>query len=82
MKSVLTKIKKGKASGTSGIVMEMLLASGNAGLGRMTSLFNCILKEKRIPSEWDTSVVVNCFKHKGGARERENYVGLELLEPG
>ena len=71
VKSVLTKMKKGKASGTSGVVTEMLLALGDAGLERMSSLFNCILKEKRIPSEWDTSVIVNCFKHKGEAKERK-----------
>ena len=56
-------MKKGEASGTSGVVTKMLLALGDAGLERMTSLFNCILKEKRIPSEWETNVIVNCFKH-------------------
>ena len=50
MKSALTKMKKGKAFGTSGVVTEMLLASGDEGLEKMTSLFNCILKEKRMPS--------------------------------
>ena len=43
----------------------MLLASGDAGLERVSTLFSFILKEKRITSEWDTSVTVNCFKHKG-----------------
>ena len=73
-------MEKGKASGISGVVMEMFLASGDAGLERMTSLFNCILKEKRIPSEWDTSVIVNCFKYKGEATGRRNYRGMKLLE--
>ena len=50
----------------------MLLASGDAALVRMTSLFNCILKEKGIHSEWDTSVIVNFLKHKGEATERGN----------
>ena len=72
VKSALTKIKKGTASGTVGVVTVMLLVSGDAGLERMTSLFNCILKEKRITFEWDTSVIVNCFKCKSeGNRERE-----------
>ena len=53
VKSALTKMKKGKASGTSAVVAEMLLVSGTAGLESLTSLSNCILKEKRIPSEWD-----------------------------
>ena len=72
-------MKKYKVAGTSCVVTEMLLASGDAGLERMISLFNCILKEKRIPSKWDTSVIVNCLKHKGEATERGNYRGLKLL---
>ena len=40
VKYALTKIKKGKASGTSGVAIEMLLGSGDAGFKRMTSLFN------------------------------------------
>ena len=51
MKSALIKSKEGKASGASGVVTEIVLASGDADLERMTSLFNCVLKEKRIPFE-------------------------------
>ena len=80
VKSALTKMKKGNTSGTSGAVIEMLLASGDAGLERMTSLFNCILKEKGIPPELGTRVMVNCFKHKGEGTERGNYRDLKLLE--
>lgn len=43
VKCALTKIKRGKVSGTSGVVTETLLASGDAGLERISSLFNCIL---------------------------------------
>ena len=64
-------MKKGKASETSGVVTEMMLALGDTGLKKMTSLFNCIFMEKRIPSEWDTKVIVNYFKHKDEARERQ-----------
>lgn len=35
-------MKKGKAPGISGVLTEMLLALGDVGLERMTSLFNCI----------------------------------------
>ena len=47
---------------------------------RITSLFNCILKEKRTPSELGTRVMINCFKQKGEAIERGNYRDLKLLE--
>ena len=45
-------MKKGKAPGISGVLTEMLLASGDLGLERMTSLFNCIYI-KYIAFEWD-----------------------------
>ena len=72
-------MKQGKASGTSGVVMEMLLASGDAGLERITSLFNCILNIYLLSGT--QCVIVNYFnKHKGEATERGNYRGLKLLE--
>ena len=55
-------MKKGKASGTSGGVSKMLLASGDVGIERMASLFNKIILENKAPEDWDTSVIVNCFK--------------------
>ena len=73
-------MKKYKVAGTSGVATEMLLASGDAGLERIISLFNFISKEKRIPSKWNTSVIINCFKYKGEATERGNCRGLKLLE--
>ena len=63
-------MKKSKTSGKFGIVIDMLLALGDSGLERITSLFNCILQEKRIPSKWDTGVIVICFEHEGKSTER------------
>ena len=72
-------MEKGRTFVRSSVVTEMLLASSYAGLERMASSFNCILKKNRIPSEWDTSVIVNSFKHKGEATERGNCRGPKLL---
>ena len=80
VRKALCKMKKGKASGTSGVVSEMLLASGALGIVQMTNLFNQILRENQIPGDWNTSVIVNCFKNKGEATERGNYRGLKLLQ--
>ena len=80
VKSALAKMKKGKASGTSGVVAEMLLASGDQGIDRLAKLFNQILAENHVPDDWNTSIIVNCFKNKGEATERGNYRGLKLLE--
>lgn len=36
---------------------------------------NCLRKKN-----WNTSVILNCFKNKGEAKEQGNYLGLKLLE--
>ena len=41
----------------------------------MTNLFNKIIAENKLPEDWDTSVIVNCFKNKGVATEQGNYRG-------
>ena len=78
--SALGRIKCAKASCSSGVVAEMLQAFGEGGIGRMTDLFNGILDEYKIPEDWNTSVIFNCFKNKGEAIERGNYKGLKLSE--
>lgn len=80
VRRALNKMKKGKASGISGVVSEMWLASGDLGIERMTQLFNQIVVDNQIPEDWNTSVIVNCFKNKGEATIRSNYRGLKLLE--
>ena len=70
----------GKAAGCSGVVAEMIKASGEAGISLITQLFNTIIAEKKIPSDWDMSIIMNCYKGKGDATERGNYRGLKLLE--
>ena len=80
VRKALHKIKKGKASRTSGIVSEMLFTSGNVGIEWMTNLFDKIIAGNKVAKDWDTIVIVNCFKNKGDATERGNYSGLKLLE--
>ncbi|XP_057303385.1 uncharacterized protein LOC130640832 [Hydractinia symbiolongicarpus] len=76
----IRKLKIGKAAGVSGIVAEMVKASGYIGVELITSLANQIIKDGAIPSEWQSSVIVNCFKGKGDALERGNYRGLKLVD--
>ena len=61
--TLLNKMKKGKASGTSGVVLEML-TSVDLGIDQMTNLFNQIIEENKVPEQWNTSVLVKCFKNK------------------
>ena len=46
----LQKMEKGMASGTSGVVLEML-ASGDLGIERMTNLFKKIAAKKKVPED-------------------------------
>ena len=69
-------MKVGKAAGSSGLVAEMLKASGATGISYITLLFNLIIREHKIPSDWDKSVILNLFKGKGNASYRGNYRGL------
>ena len=64
VKRVLSRMKCGKAVGSSGVVAKMLLASGEVDISRMTDFFNGILDEYKIPENWNTSVIFNCFKKR------------------
>ena len=70
VKSAPTKTKKGKASGTPGAVIKILLASGDPDLERMANFFKCMLSEKRLPTDWNTSITLNCFNYKKEVTER------------
>ena len=80
MKQAISKMKSGKAAGPSGIVAEMLTASGEAGIDLVTELVSSIVYECVIPTYWEISSIVNCYKGKGDALERSNYRGLKLLD--
>ena len=38
------------------------------------------MKDGVIPQDWQSSVIVNCFKGKGDALERGKYRGLKLVD--
>ena len=77
----LAKIHDWKAACFSGVVAEMLKCAGNQGFDLITDLFNIIIKENKVPDDWDKSIILNLFKGKGDdATARGNYRGLKLLE--
>ena len=75
----ITKMKTGKAAGPSGIVAEMLKASGDTGARLVADLANDMVRNGVIPSDWEDSFIINIYKGKGDALERGNYRGLKLL---
>ena len=76
----ITKMKTGKAAGPSGIVAEMLKASGDTGARLVADLANDMVRNGVIPSDWENSFIINIYKGKGDALERGNYRGLKLLD--
>ena len=80
VKVALHKMKDGKAVGTSGIAAEMLKVADDIGLDILTDLCNTIIQANSIPSRWDVSIILNCFKGEGAALDRSNYRGLKLIK--
>ena len=54
-------MKLGKAAGPSEVNMDMIMASGNFGVGVLKKLCQRVLDGKGMPNEWKTSVVVPIF---------------------
>ena len=63
----LSKMKKGKATGPSGLNVEMILAGGDDIILSITHLINCIIAKNKIPDDWCLSYIINCYKGKGDA---------------
>ena len=76
----LSKMKKGKATGPSGLNVEIILAGGDDIILAITHLINCIIADNKIPDDWCLSYIINCYKGKGDALLRGNYRGLKLLD--
>ena len=77
---VISQMKAGKAPGSSGIVVEMLRAAGDMGASMIRDLAAAIIRDGKVPSDWEQSFIVCLCKGKGDALERGNYRGLKLTE--
>ena len=80
VKSAIARTKSNKAAGPSGVVAEMLKASGDVGIQWVTDLCNKIVQEGKIPSDWRKSWMVKVYKGKGDALECGSYRGIKLLD--
>ena len=78
--SAISKMKKGKSPGPSGLIIEMINTGGDSFLDELTVLINRIIYEGTVPSDWNLSYIINLFKGKGDALLRGNYRGLKLQE--
>ena len=73
-------MKAGKAPGPSGIVVEMIRAAGDMGASMIHDLAVAIIRDGKVPSDWEQSFIVCLYKGKGDAKERGNYRGFKLTE--
>ena len=76
-----TYMKTGKAAGPSGIVAEMLNASGDTGARLVADLANDMVRNGVIPSDWEDSFIINIYKGKGDALEVTTEVSNSLIMP-
>ena len=80
VKKAISQMKAGKALGPSGIVVEMIRAAGDMGASMIRDLAAAIIRDGKVPSDWEQSFIVCLYKGKGDALERGNYRGLKLTE--
>ena len=73
-------MKNGKTAGPSGLLSKMIKAAGETWVDMMSDLVNQIIFEGVIPTEWELSTVVSCYKGKGDFGERRNSRGLKLTD--
>ena len=80
VKKAISKMKSGKAAGPSGIVVEMIKAAGDTGATMIGDLATAIIRDGKVPTDWEESFIVCLYKGKGDALDRGNYQGLKLTE--
>ena len=70
----------GKAAGPTGVVSEMMKASGGFGTRWMAHLINNIVKKGCIPDDWRKGILVPVYKGKGDPLVCGSYRAIKLLE--
>jgi len=79
VKAVVKKFKKKKAAGTFGVVSDMLKAARDVSSEWVMDFCNAVVKEGRIPEDWNKNWMINVYKGKGAALECSSHRGIELL---
>ena len=65
-----------KMKGPSGIVVEMIKAAGDTGATMIRDLATAIIRNGKVPTDWEESFIVCLYMGKGDALDR----GLKLTE--
>ena len=80
VRCAMNRMEIGKASGPSGVALEMFKAGGDKRLKSLTNIFNYILFKNKLPEEWMLSSIVPIFKGKRDPLNPNSYRGIKLLE--
>ena len=73
-------MKSGKAAVLSGVVVEMIRATGDTGATMIRDLAIAIIRDGKIQADWEKSFIVCFYKGKSDVLDRCNYRGLKLTE--
>ena len=60
--------------------MEMIKTAGDTGATMIHELATAIIRDGKVPTDWEQSFIVCLYKGKDDALDRGNYRGLKLTE--
>jgi hypothetical protein len=76
--AVLKNVKKGKAGGMDEIFPDCIIYGWEQLSKATLELFNKIIEEVRIPSDWTNAMVIPFYKNKGSPTDIKNYRPISL----
>ena len=79
VRCAMNRLKIGKASGRSGVAIELFKAGVDKCWKSLTNIFSILFKEKLL-EEWMLSSLVQIFKGNGDPRNPNSYRRIKLLE--
>ena len=73
-------LSKRKSPAHDGILKEHIIHAGHSVVKMLRILFNAILKYEKVPTQWQTSILIPIYKGKGKSRsDPESYRPVSLI---
>ncbi|KAK4352237.1 hypothetical protein RND71_027755 [Anisodus tanguticus] len=79
VKGVVRRMRRGQATKSDEILVELWNSGGMTGLEWLSELFNVIFKTARMLEEWTWSTIIPLYKNKCDIQSCNNYRGIKLL---
>ena len=79
IKSIIKKLKNGKACGIDHVRNEFLKFCPDQILSIFVKFFNIVLKTGIVPEVWCIGLILPLYKNKGDVNDPDNYRGITLL---